>query len=190
MIWPFTSKMDAVEFIRRVARYATRIGALATFVTSMNLVLERNFMRHCSPACLERNASLAQDSPPFARFFWAHKLVFMIFFFSLSAAALAAGLGLQRRKEWARVLVMVVQATLLVWMVGVSIVGFLPITESGGALRFGADRIGQFGGPNPTPVVAYVLITLVMAAIIVVFARTIRRLASAEVRALFQGPAQ
>lgn len=91
-------------------------GGMSLLVSTLQNFL---FMTVFPPDAL---AQLAQDGPtplpPFAQFLFSHFLWFLRGFWLLALLTLVAGIGLLRRKDWARVVVIVLLGLGVVWNLG------------------------------------------------------------------------
>jgi len=168
-------KHRALSFIVAVSSHAVRGGGLGALVTGVQLLALSSGRWPSFDVFLDPSLGAAQN------FFISHVMVFLGGTCAASVSTVVAGLGLSRRKEWARLLM-----RLILWLVA-ALMAFqlvLPFTPLGG--RRLPPGTGNVAGDAVGRVIL-VVVTATMVAFGIFCVWTARRLGSPAVRAAFTG---
>ena len=164
---------DPTTFLSAVAAQAIRWGRLGTFVTSMQLLmLNLLFRRHTLPAINDVRS-------PVPRLISEHSAAFISLFLTVFLATWVSGIGLQRRKDWGRLLLTGVLAFLIAWILAnlaLFLTPWSPLNEE----WFPSFKVVG---------VVFAAVTLgLMAGLAALCGWTIKKLVSPAIRAEFESP--
>jgi len=176
------SPLQRSTFVTVLAWIFIVLSGFATFVSLMQNVMVFSIFQAPEFTDAMDKANRAPNAPPFAAFFTRYFFVFFVFIFLMSAATLASSIGLLWRRNWARIVFIVLMAFGIFWnLVGLAITGaimwFMPGIPTG--IHPAAATFAWMMGAM---MVFNVVIALGFCAL---FFWIIRRLRSPEIRAEF-----
>ena len=158
------------------------LSGFATFMTLLQSVMVFAMLHAPGFGDAMAKANQAPNAPPFAAFFTRYFFVVFVFFFVVSAATLASSLGLLWRRNWARIVFIVMMGFGIFWnLVGLVISGVIMWLMPGiptGVHAAATTFVWMMG--------AMMVINVVVAlGFCALFYWIIRRLGSPEIRAEF-----
>jgi hypothetical protein len=102
-------------FINVLAWLFIVIGGFSTFVSILQNIMVRMMFHSDEANQAFRQAESAKEIPAFAGFIFNHMDLFFLSFLVVSASSLVSAIALLKRKNWARVVFIVLMALGIVW---------------------------------------------------------------------------
>lgn len=158
------------------------LSGFATLVTLVQSVMVFAMFQAPEFSDAMAKANHAPNAPPFAAFFTRYFFVFFVFFFLVSAATLASSLGLLWRRNWARIVFIVLMAFAIFWNVAGLVISGVIMWWMPGIPTGVHAAAATFAWMIGAMMVINVVIALGFCAL---FFWIIRRLSSPEIRAEF-----
>ncbi len=167
-------------FVNVLAWIFIVLGGFATFISILQNVMIRVLFHKENVTQALQQAENAKQVPAFAVFMFNHMDQFFLFVLIVSATSFVSAIGLLKRKNWARIVFIVLMALGIVWNLAGLVIQFTV---------FGS--MPEMAGMGMPPEFGIMMIIMKIASVIVVLAFSalfgwiIRKLASAPIKAEF-----
>lgn len=167
-------------FVNVLAWIFIVLGGFTTFISILQNVMIRLLFHKEEMTQALQKAENAKQMPAFAVFMFNHIDQFFLIFLVVSATCLVSAIGLLKRKNWARIIFIVLMALGIVWNLG------------GLAIQFTVfSSMPEMAGKGVPPEFGYMMIIMKIASVIMVLAFSvlygwiIKKLTSAPIKAEF-----
>lgn len=167
-------------FVNVLAWIFIVLGGFATFISILqNIMIQTMFPKEEMAHALQQ-AKNTDQMPAFASFMFGHMDLFFLFFLVVSATSLIAAIALLKRKNWARIIFILLMALGILWNVGGLILQFTMFSSMPEMAHHGAPP--EF---EKIMLIMKIASVIMVAAISALFGWIIKKLTSASIRAEF-----
>ena len=105
-------------FVNVLAWIFIILGGFATFISILQNIIIRVMFRKEEMTQAMQQADKAKQIPVFANFMFNHIDLFFLSFFIISAISVISAIALLKRKNWARIVFIVLMSLGIVWNIG------------------------------------------------------------------------
>jgi hypothetical protein len=167
-------------FVNVLAWIFIVFGGLATFISILqNVMIRMMFHKEEMTQALQR-AENAKQMPAFANFMFNHIDLFFLFILVVSATSFASAIALLKRKNWARIVFIVLMSLGIAWNLGGLVLQFTIFSSMPEMVGKGVPP--EFGKMMIIMKIAGVIMVLAFSAL---FGWIIKKLTSAPIKAEF-----
>lgn len=106
------------SFVNVLAWIFIVLGGFATFIGILQNIMIRMMFRKEEMIQAMHQAENAKQMPVFANFMFNHMDMFFLFFLIISATSVVSAIALLKRKNWARIVFIVLMSLGIVWNLG------------------------------------------------------------------------
>lgn len=105
-------------FVNVVAWIFIVLGGFATFMTFLQNIMLYFFFPSAAIKQQMSNPDVAEKTPAFFQFMFSHFDLFFLFAFVMSLISFVSAIGLLKRKNWARIVFIILMAVGIIWNIG------------------------------------------------------------------------
>lgn len=105
-------------FVNVLAWIFIVLGGFTTFISILQNIMIRVMFRKEEMTQAIKQAENAQQIPAFANFIFNHMDLFFLFFLVVSATSVVSAIALLKRKNWARIVFIILMSLGIAWNIG------------------------------------------------------------------------
>lgn len=165
------------NFINVLAWIFIVLGGFATFMSILQNIMIRTMFPKEQMAQAMQQAEKTEQMPAFANFMFSHFDLFLLFFLVVSATSLIAAIALLKRKNWARIIFIVLMILGILWNVGGLVLQFTMFSSM--------PEMASKGAPpefEKMMLIMKIASVVMVIAVSTLFAWIIKKLTSAPIR--------
>ncbi len=175
-----TTPPQRSNFVNVLAWIFIILGGFATFMSILqNIMIQTMFPKEQMAQAMQQ-AEKTDQMPAFANFIFGHFDLFFLFFLLVSATSLVSAIALLKRKNWSRIVFIVLMSLGIVWNVGGLVLQFTMFSSMPEMASKGAPP--EFENMMLIMKIASVIMVVVISTL---FGWVIKKLISAPIKAEF-----